>query len=39
MTGAERKPENDGDGPRNGLETFAQELRAQREAAGLPQDQ
>ncbi len=36
MTGAERKPENDGgDGPRNGLETLAQELRAQREAAGL----
>ena len=29
----------DGDGPANGLEAFAQELRAQREAAGLTQEQ
>jgi transcriptional regulator with XRE-family HTH domain len=28
-----------GDGPENGLETFAQELRAQREAAALTQEQ
>jgi transcriptional regulator with XRE-family HTH domain len=31
--------ENNGDGPQNGLETFAGELRAQREAAGLTQEQ
>jgi len=32
--------ENDGgDGPENGLQTFAQELKAQREAAGLTQEQ
>jgi transcriptional regulator with XRE-family HTH domain len=31
--------ENNGDGPQNGLETFAEELRAQREAAGLTQEQ
>jgi transcriptional regulator with XRE-family HTH domain len=35
-----RQHGNDGgDGPRTGLETFAQELRAQREAAGLTQEQ
>jgi transcriptional regulator with XRE-family HTH domain len=28
-----------GDGPANGLEAFAQELRAQREVAGLTQEQ
>jgi transcriptional regulator with XRE-family HTH domain len=32
--------ENDGgDGPANGMEAFAEELRAQREAAGLTQEQ
>jgi transcriptional regulator with XRE-family HTH domain len=31
--------ENDGDGPANGLQAFAQELRAQRESAGLTQEQ
>jgi transcriptional regulator with XRE-family HTH domain len=31
--------ENGGDGPANGLEAFAQELKAQREAAGLTQEQ
>jgi transcriptional regulator with XRE-family HTH domain len=31
--------ENEGDGPTNGLEAFAQELKAQREAAGLTQEQ
>ncbi len=31
--------ENQGDGPANGLEAFAQELKAQREAAGLTQEQ
>lgn len=30
---------NDDDGPANGLQTFALELRAQREAAGLTQEQ
>ncbi|MEP7025692.1 MAG: helix-turn-helix transcriptional regulator, partial [Actinomycetota bacterium] len=30
--------ENDTDGPGNGLEAFAQELKAQREVAGLTQD-
>jgi transcriptional regulator with XRE-family HTH domain len=30
---------NDGDGPQNGLQTFAQELKAQREAAGLTQEE
>jgi transcriptional regulator with XRE-family HTH domain len=31
--------ENDGDGPANGLQAFAQELRAQRESGGLTQEQ
>jgi transcriptional regulator with XRE-family HTH domain len=31
--------EKDSDGPGNGLEAFAQELRAQREVAGLTQEQ
>jgi transcriptional regulator with XRE-family HTH domain len=31
--------ETEGDGPANGLEAFAQELKAQREAAGLTQEQ
>jgi transcriptional regulator with XRE-family HTH domain len=31
--------ENESDGPANGLEAFALELRAQREAAGLTQEQ
>jgi transcriptional regulator with XRE-family HTH domain len=31
--------EKDSDGPGNGLEAFAQELKAQREVAGLTQDQ
>jgi hypothetical protein len=31
--------ENEPDGPANGLEAFAQELKAQREAAGLTQEQ
>lgn len=30
---------DDRDGPENGLETFAQELKAQREASGLTQEQ
>ena len=34
-----RRENDGGDGPQNGLETFAAELRAQREAAGLTQEQ
>jgi transcriptional regulator with XRE-family HTH domain len=30
---------DDGDGPKNALDTFAEELKAQREAAGLTQEQ
>ena len=30
---------NEGDGPTNGLEALGQELRAQRELAGLTQEQ
>jgi transcriptional regulator with XRE-family HTH domain len=36
--GGQRR-KDDGDGPENTLELFAEELRAQREAAGLTQDQ
>jgi transcriptional regulator with XRE-family HTH domain len=36
--GGQRR-KDDGDGPKNGLETFAEELKAQREAAGLTQEQ
>jgi transcriptional regulator with XRE-family HTH domain len=35
----EGRKNDGGDGPANGLEAFAQELRAQREAAGLTQEQ
>lgn len=34
-----RRGNDDGDGPLNALETFALEVRAQREAAGLTQEQ
>lgn len=37
MAATSRQPGN-GSGPENGIETFAQELRAQREAAGLTQE-
>jgi transcriptional regulator with XRE-family HTH domain len=34
-----RRGNDDGDGPKNALELFAEELKAQREAAGLTQEQ
>jgi transcriptional regulator with XRE-family HTH domain len=39
MTARADGHEKDDDGPVNGLQPFAEELRAQREAAGLTQDQ
>jgi transcriptional regulator with XRE-family HTH domain len=39
MGGRENNENNDADGPANGLEAFALELRAQRERAGLTQEQ
>jgi transcriptional regulator with XRE-family HTH domain len=36
---AGRRENRGGDGPENGMQTFAQELKAQREAAGLTQEQ
>jgi transcriptional regulator with XRE-family HTH domain len=36
--GGQRR-KDDGDGPKNAQETFAEELKAQREASGLTQDQ
>lgn len=34
-----QRGKGEGDGPANGVETFAEELKAQREAAGLTQEQ
>jgi transcriptional regulator with XRE-family HTH domain len=39
MAGMGGREKGDGDGPANGLQALAQELRAQREAAGLTQEQ
>ncbi len=39
MTARAGEREKDDDGPANGLQAFAQELRAQREAGGLTQEQ
>jgi transcriptional regulator with XRE-family HTH domain len=36
---AGRRENRGGDGPENGMQTFAQELKAQRETAGLTQEQ
>jgi transcriptional regulator with XRE-family HTH domain len=39
MAGKSGRRGNDGDGPQNALQMFAQELKAQREAAGLTQEE
>ena len=39
MTKTRGRENNEADGPANGLEAFAQELKAQREAGGLTQEQ
>jgi transcriptional regulator with XRE-family HTH domain len=39
MTASADEREKDDDGPANGMQPFADELKAQREAAGLTQEQ
>lgn len=39
MAGRIGEQRKNSDGPQNGLQTFAQELKAQREAAGLTQEE